>query len=410
MMARCLRTMVVLTGLLLATPESPRAEIVPEESGTVLRLAPGADPHRVWVADRMFRHSILFDGDTGVALGMLDITWSLGGQTPCVSRERGEIYVVEPVYSRGHRGERKDYVTIYDALTLQVVGEVELPTKSADIGHGVALATILDGGRFLVIFNQTPATSVSVVDLPARRFAGEIQTAGCAMVYATGPRSFGMLCGDGTALRVDLDELGQEARSVHSLSFFDAVTDPLTEKGARDGNRWLFASFEGYLHEIDFSGERPKPGTPWDLFSKADREDSWRVGGIQHLAVHRDRRSLYSLVHQGGAGTHKDSGSEIWVYDLESRTRIQIMDVPKLLPGLLRPIVGVEAGGVLDWFLRLLLPNLGAHSIVVTQDSQPLLFVRHGQTGAVGVLNATTGEHLRDLEESGISGGTMALP
>src|SRR3990172_2894430 len=232
MLARYLRTMVVLTGLLLATLESPWAEIVPEETGTVMRLAPGSDPHRVWVADRMFRHSILFDGDTGVALGMVDINWSLGGQTPSISRERGEIYVVEPVYSRGHRGERKDYVTIYDALTLDVLGEVELPTRSADMRHGVALATVLDGGRFLVIFNQTPATSVSVVDLKARSFAAEIHTAGCAMVYATGPRSFGMLCGDGTALRVDLDEQGREARSVHSLSFFDPVTDPLTEKGA----------------------------------------------------------------------------------------------------------------------------------------------------------------------------------
>lgn len=410
MRVRYLVAALMFGALSMAPPNPLEAEITTDEIGTVMRLAPGHDPHRIWVADRLFRHSVLFDGDTGTALGMVDITWSLGGQPPCSSPERREIYVVEPVYSRGHRGERKDYVTIYDALTLSVVGEVELPTKSADVGHGVALATVLDDGRFLVIFNQTPATSVSIVDLETRRFSGEIQTAGCAMVYAAGPRSFGMLCGNGTALRVDLDDRGQLVAAVHSPSFFDPVADPVTEKGARDGSRWLFASFEGHLYEVEFSGPAPSAGEPWSLFTVEDRDDHWRVGGIQHLAVHRERRRLYSLVHQGGPGTHKESGSEIWVYDLRTRKRVQSIAVPKLLPGLLRPIIGISAGSSLDWVLRLVLPNLGAHSVVVTQDEQPLLFVRHNQTGVVGVVDATTGEHVRDLEESGISGGGMALP
>jgi hypothetical protein len=209
---------------------------------------------------------------------------------------------------------------------------------------------------------------------------------------------------------VDLDEQGQLVAAVHRVSFFDPVADPLTEKGARDGSRWMFASFEGHLYEIEFSGQMPSAGEPWDLFTPEDRNDHWRVGGIQHLAVHRERRRLYSLVHQGGPGSHKDSGSEIWVYDLQTRKRVQTIAVPKLLPGLIRPIVGISAGSGLDWLLRLVLPNLGAHSVVVTQDDQPLLFVRHNQTGVVGVVDATTGEHVRDLEESGISGGGMALP
>jgi hypothetical protein len=153
----------------------------------------------------------LFDGDTGSRSARVDGTFSLSGPSPLVSPKRGEIYVVDQVYARGHRGERSDYVTIYDAKTLAVLGDVEIPPRSSSIGHGYATAAVLDDERFLVVFNQDPSNSVSIVDLESRSFVDEIVIGGCALVYPTGGSRFGTLCGNGSALQVELDATGQSS-------------------------------------------------------------------------------------------------------------------------------------------------------------------------------------------------------
>lgn len=376
-------------------------EVVPEQVGD----------HWVWVSDRLFRHSLLFDGDTGRMLGGVDVNAMLSGRGPVVSRIRSELYVVEDVYSRGHRGERRDFVTIYDARTLAVTGEVEIPPKVAQVGHGMGLVALLDEDRFLLTFNQTPGSSVTVVDLEKRSVVGEIDIAGCALVYPTGRVTFGSLCGDGRALQVRLNEDGTLDEMFHSETIFDVVKDPLIEKGIRYGNRWLFSSFEGWLHEIDFSSDIPVLQARWSLFSADERASAWKVGGVQHLAVHEATRSLYSIVHSaGGRGTHKDAGSEVWVYDLRSQKRLARFDAPNLLLPFLRPYLETEAGGLVESALSLVMPNLGIHSVVVTQDASPVLFVRNSELGAIAVVDAFSGRRLRDIEETGLSGGSLLIP
>jgi methylamine dehydrogenase heavy chain len=380
----------------------------------------------VWASDSVLKRSALFDADTGRMLGMVNGGEGVSPLHPHVSRARREVYVVETVYSRGHRGARTDLVTIYDAVTLAVTGEVEIPPRRADNGNGVAIAALLDGDRFLVVLNQNPGTSVSVVDLESRSFAGEIATPGCALVLPVGPRRFGMLCGDGTAQALTLDDAGREASRARSEPFFDATHDPLTEKGVREGGspvdgpggspvdgpgaRWHFASFEGYLHSLDFAGEKPVAEAKWSLFPDLDRQDGWRIGGLQHLALHAASGRLYSAVHQGEAGSHKDAGPEVWVYDLKQRARVQRIVVANLTAAFLRPRIGIEAGGWADWLLSALLPNPGADTLAVTRDGAPLLLAGERESGAVGVYDATTGEHLRDLEETGIGGGLLVVP
>jgi methylamine dehydrogenase heavy chain len=261
-----------------------------------------------------------------------------------------------------------------------------------------------------VVFNQNPGMSVSVVDLESRSFLNEIGTGGCALVLPVGPRRFGMLCGDGTAIAITLDEAGREIARTRSAVFFDATKDPLTEKGVRDGGRWHFASFEGGLHSIDFTGEAPLAAEPWSLFSDAERSAGWRIGGMQHLALHGKSGRLYSVVHQGGAGSHKDAGPEVWVYDLAQRRRVQRIEVQNLTAAFLRPQIGIEAGSFGDWLLKSLLPNPGADTLAVTQDDAPLLLAGERESGAVGVYDATSGAHLRDLEETGIGGGLLVVP
>jgi methylamine dehydrogenase heavy chain len=192
--------------------------------------------------------------------------------------------------------------------------------------------------------------------------------------------------------------------------FFDATTDPLTEKGVRSGALWRFASFEGRLYAIDFSGAAPAPAEPWSLFNDAERSAGWRIGGMQHLALHQKSDRLYSVVHQGVSGSHKDAGPEVWVYDLAERKGVQRIAVGNLTAAFLRPQIGIEPGGVADWLLKHALPNPGADTLAVTQDDAPLLLAGERQSGAVGVYDARTGEHLRDIEEVGIGGGLLVVP
>ncbi|MGB5697297.1 MAG: amine dehydrogenase large subunit [Polyangiales bacterium] len=395
---------------LLALTPRVGAEVPPEKVGQVMQLPATAGDHWLWVPDRVLRHSVLFDGDTGRMLGAIDSGVQITPKAPIWSRTRGEIYNVDTVYSRGHRGERHDYVVVYDSRTLDVEGEVEIPPRAADTSTGIALVGMLDGERFLVVLNQAPGASVSVIDLEQRRLVTEVQTAGCAAVFPAGPTRFGMLCGDGTAMTVHLKDDGELDRMTRSSPFFDVVDDPITEKGVRNGSTWVFASFGGLLYEVEFGGDAPAPKTPWPLFTGDELQDEWRIGGAQHLALHPGTKRLYSIVHRGEPGSHKAPGDEIWVYDLAAQKKVAVFSAPNLIPAFVGPQAGFDATGNIASVLSWVLPNIGVHSIVVTRDSKPLLFVRHADLGAVGVIDALSGEQLRHIPEAGLSGNLLVVP
>jgi methylamine dehydrogenase heavy chain len=386
------------------------AQVAIDEVGGVARLREAEGAHWVWIPDMVLRRSALFDGDTGQMLGMIDSGMNLTPKAPQWSHERGEIYSVDRIYTRMHHGEMKDFVFVIDDQTLEVIAEIELPARVADTATGIALLGMLDGDRFLAVLNTSPGSSVSIVDLEERKLVTEIQTAGCAGIYPAGPRRFGMLCGNGTAITVALTNEGELDLVGRSKPFFDVVADPVSEKGVRDGSRWLYTTFRGQVHVIDYAAEIPEPSSPWSLFSHSELEAGWRPGGAQYLAYHRPTKRLYSLVHKGRSGSHKEPGREVWAWDVETRSRVLKFPIPNLLVAFIRPQVGFEAGGVVDWLLRSLLPNEGAHSIVVTQDDDPVLFVRNLELGAASVLDADNGEHIRDLEEIGFAGALLVVP
>lgn len=378
----------------------------PEPVGRV-ELAPAPAPHQLWVADLLFRRSALFDGDGGRFLGV--VSAGVGAITPVFSQERGEIYLPETHYSRGSRGERTDVVTIYDVTTLAPVAEIAIPPRRADIVPGIGLVTLLDDGRFLAIFNYSPATSVSIVDVAERRFVGEIVTPGCSLVYGAGPRRFWMLCGDGTLLQVILDEAGAERARERSARFFDPVADPVTEKPVRRGTEWLFVTFAGVVHPVDASGAAPRFGEPWSLLDEADRAASWRIGGTQNLALHEPSGRLYALVHQGGPHGHKDPGTVVRVYDVDSRARVQEIEPRNLLAAFVAQQIGTRSGALL-WLLERAMPNPGLDSIVVSQDPEPRLFGVSLRAGTVGVWDARSGAFLRFLENTGLAPGLLQAP
>lgn len=337
--------------------------------------------HWVWVNDIVFHHmadgkAFLIDGDSGRMLGMLSTGFGFNGVV--LPANKALILSPETYFSRGTRGQRTDVVTLYDPAKLSPVGEIVIPPKRAGTLPMVQNSALTDDDRFLLIYNFTPAQSVSVVDLRSRKVVGEIDTAGCALVYPVGPRAFFSLCGDGAALLVTLDDTGKLANKQRSAKLFDPQSDPVTEKAVRDGKTWLFASFAGDIVPVEYADGSVRAGTRWSLTSAAERKDKWLPGGMQHLAIHAGSRRLFSLMHQGGPDSHKDPGTEIWVYDVTNKRRTQ----------------------------RIALQG-PATSITVSTDSKPLLFSIFIGAQKVDVLDAQTGKLLRSIPEIGFTPSTL---
>ena len=405
---------ILLASLGASVMAEPSSE--PEPIGAVRSLPAQPGPHWFWLTDLILHRTALFDADSGDMLGSISAGTAGVGfiVSPLFSADRKEIYVAESYYSRGVRGDRTDVVTVYDGQTLQPLQEISIPPKRAEYFPGNAPNALSDDGRFMAVFNLTPMTSLSIVDVRERRFVGEVQAPGCSLVYGAGPRRFFMLCANGGALVVTLDDAGGEQSVVRTPPFFDPNNDPVTEKAVRRGNEWLFVSFEGQIHPVDVSGPELRFGEKWSLVDDADRAAQWRVGGGQHLAVHASSGRLYTLMHQGPKDTHKAPGTEVWVYDLSTRKRLQ--RIPTMNP--LLSFVGQQMGlaqegrtsGLTAWAMGKMLPHPGIERIAVTQDNKPVLVVGSALPPTVTVYDAMTGAVVREISEPGIAGTLFYTP
>lgn len=374
--------LAVIFGLLITStvafaelkPDVLKSERLPAEPG----------PHWVWVNDINLYSIVngkayLVDGDSGRFLGMLGL-----GFFPTkllIPADKNTLYTTETYYSRGTRGERTDIIGIYDAQELKPIGEIIIPNKRLmgipTEGH----MAITDADRFIIIYNFTPAQSVTVIDVKARKTLSEIETPGCSLVYPTGSHSFFMICGDGSLVSLQLDDQGREIDRTITKSAFDPDNDPIEEDGVRLGDRWLFVSREGYIHTFDASAKALTLSTPWSLPSEDERQASWRVGGNQLIARHAASQRLYVLMHKGGKYTFWDPAEEIWVYDLEQHVRLQRIKVEH-----------------------------PATSIQVSQDAEPLLYTTLFGGSNLDVYGAKTGEHVRTVEELGASPVFLQIP
>ena len=403
------RALIVLAALVFCAVRIS-AEVAPEHTGEVASLPMPPQPHWVWTADLVLQRSALMDADGGGFLGM--INGGYGTVMPLVARSRPEIYVPATYYSRGTHGTRTDVVEIYDVEHLAVQGEVVIPPKRATNAVALAHAALSDDDRFVVIFNWTTGTSLSIVDVQNRRFAGEIETPGCSLVYPVGPRRFLSLCADGAVFTLTLNDDGSEAGRTLSKPFIDPKVDPVTEKAVRVGDDWLFVSFDSIIHPVNGSGATPTFGEPWSLIDDTDKREEWRIGGNQHLAVHRASGRLYALMHRGGADTHKDPGEEVWVFDIATHKRVTRVKLKN--PGF--TVYGFPIGegtgtlgSLVDWLADRLAPPMVGY-IAVTQDAHPLLVTSSQFTGMLGIYDAETGAFLRRVGPTGWTSDVLQAP
>jgi len=354
------------------------------ENVSVARLPePGA--HRIYLSDVAINHIVdgrlhVIDGDALKYLGVVSIGFT-GNAT--LSVDRKELYVATTYYSRLSRGERSDVVDIHDPQTLEHRGEIAIPPRHAQALPYKGLARPSADGRWLFVQNATPASSVTVVDLKARKFAAEIPTPGCWIVipsHSAGNR-FSTLCGDGTIQSIVLNDNGSLNARARSPRFFDPDEDPLFVQADNIGDRHFFVSFKGRLHAVDLSGDEPRIEASWPLAAGEEARKGWRPGGYQLLAIHRKSGRLFVAMHAGGReGSHKDPAREIWVFDLEARKRLAR------------------------------LPGHNAIAIAVGQGDAPKLFAVDGLKMGLAVFDAgARPRFLRRMEQIGDSATLMEL-
>jgi methylamine dehydrogenase heavy chain len=244
--------------------------------------------------------------------------------TLLVPDKRPEFYVADTVWSRGVRGTRTDFITIYDTQTLNPIGEIVLPgTKRALITAMEGLLTFTDDQRMALVFNFTPASSVAVVDLIKRQVLGEVDIPGCSLVYPSGARGFSTLCSSGTLLTVRLDANGAVAGRSETKAFNPLDTDPLFTASTLVGGVRYFPSLHGRVQPIDMRGDEVKVLPDWQLVTAADAAGQWRPSGWQIVAS--DEQKLLYVLMQPDAheGTHKDPATEVWVFNVATKARVK---------------------------------------------------------------------------------------
>ncbi len=357
------------------------AQIQPEPTGVISTLPDAWPAHWVIVQDGAFFHMnngkfIVVDADSDDSADRFKGSFD-GAFIPQFyqAKTKPEMYVAETFHSRGTRGERTDVLTIYDKRSLAPIGEVIIPPKRISGMPTNYHLQLVDDEKIALAYNFTPATSVTVVDVVNREYLGEIPIPGCSLVYPMAGRAFASLCSDGSMMSVQLDEDGQQSSTSKTDVFFDANGDALMEKAAMINGVGYFPTFLGRVFPIDLSGPEVEVGEPWSLVG--DEEGGWRPGGIQVTGTDSNGH-LYVLMHPDGyEGSHKDPGTEVWVFDPETRSRVD----------------------------RIAL-QLPAITMGTTHDDDPLLLVTNINL-EVDVYNIGSGEYLRTL--SGIGAETPFL-
>lgn len=324
--ARAVLPLALLAAAWPAAAERVDTSRLPE-TATVAPMPAFGGP-RLWLSDPAMGHLVdgrmhLVDG------GRLDFVALLGsGYAGLVqlSRDGRHVYVATTYHSRLQRGTRTDVVEVYRASDLALLHEIEIPPKRTQGLQIKALTAVSADDRFLFVQNATPATSITVVDLQARRVTAEIENPGCwgALPWPANARRISTICGDGTTTTYDLDAAGALAATHAGPAFFDADRDPVFMHFEQHGERFFFVSFAGMVHAVRTGDTALVPdGAPWSLMTDAARKQGWRPGGFQLFAVDPNGRRLVVAMHEGGGeGSHKNPASQLWVYDLAQQRRL----------------------------------------------------------------------------------------
>lgn len=341
-----MRIIILVASCLTLWAQSAQSQIAPELVGSETM----GDPGKNWIMGITNNGGYIYDADSGEMQGMISLSANTSSFE--INQERRQFYAPESYYSRGVHGARTDIVAIYDFENLSPIAEIEIPKKIAVLGFRRHVG-MLGNGRHFLVFNLTPAQSVSVVDVESRMFVGEISTPGCAMIMPVADNDFMMICGDGTLQLIQLDAQGKEVNRARSKKFFEVLEDPVFDRPFRTADGWLLTTHAGLVYTVTVDGSDIRLSKAWSLATEEDAEQKWRPGGGEFGAIHQASGLLYILMHKAEKDyTHHDSGAEIWVMDVSGQRRLERIKLEK-----------------------------PAYSLYVTQSDEPKLVVSEDEGG-----------------------------
>ncbi|HEX7951481.1 MAG TPA: amine dehydrogenase large subunit [Burkholderiales bacterium] len=321
--------------LAVAAPASSQvadAVAVPEAEVPATAVLPAPAAQWAYIGDSLKGGIRIVDGVRGKLLATVQ---SAPLSDFAVAPDGSAFYVSESIWTRGNRGTRQNLLAIYDARTLKLQTEIELPGRLLIASRALNFTLSADG-HYAYIFDMDPATSIHVVDLVQRRFVSTVEVPGCGLAIAIGSVRTASLCSDGSLATVEFDAKGQGS-PVRTRAFFSAEDDPIFDNSWADAatGKLVLLSYTGLIYEADLA-EATKIAKPWSLHEAAGLPRvttkplivNWLPGGRQPIAVDPDTSRAYVLMHMGEYWTQKVGGSELWEVDIKARRVLRRLPLP----------------------------------------------------------------------------------
>jgi methylamine dehydrogenase heavy chain len=307
---------------------------VPEAEENDVATLPQLSPHWGFITNWVRGGIRIVDGDSGKLLGTI---YSAQLSDFAIDPAGNCFYVAETMWTRGNRGTRQDLLTVYDARTLKIAAEIEIPGRLL-IGNRPLNLTISPDGAHAFVYNLDPSTSIQVVDLVKRRFVSTLQVPGCGLAIAGRGGAVVSLCSDGS-MATTLYNTGKTGTPKRTPAFFSADTDPIFDNSFVDrrNGRALFLTYSGLVYEASL-GSTPVIGEPWSIQMAAGMPKAatgpllvnWVPGGREPIAFNRASGKAYILMHMGEFWSQKAPGNELWEIDVAARKvlRRKRLDAP----------------------------------------------------------------------------------
>ncbi|MDQ6434416.1 amine dehydrogenase large subunit [Mesorhizobium sp. LHD-90] len=313
-----------------AHAQQAQGELQPEEFGNV-KIPP--DTEMLFSVDLALNHVVdgrtyVLDAKTLKPLGIIGTSFLGMINVPNGTKD---IYVATSHQTRTTRGERFDFVEIYSGEDLTFKEEIPISNNRAQALNYRALLQPSADFKYLYVQNATPATSVTVVDMAAKKQIGDIPNPGCYGIFPASKTAtrIATLCGDGTLGTIDVKADGTGEMKA-SEAIFDPDKDAIFTSGYRWGEHWVLPSYAGNIYIINVDGETATLIDKIEVSKGVDGD--WRPGGYQPLAVHDKNGVAYMLMHSNGTeGSHKNPAEEIWAVDLKEK---KVVGRSKSVPGI----------------------------------------------------------------------------
>ncbi|WP_181704799.1 methylamine dehydrogenase (amicyanin) large subunit [Chthonobacter rhizosphaerae] len=344
------------------------------EDEPVVLQAPAPDARRVYVNDPAHFAAItqqyIVDGNTARVVGMVDAGFL---PNPVVASDGSFFGHVSSVWSRIARGERTDYVEVFDPVTHEPTADIELPnTPRFLVGTYPWMSALTPNNKTLLFYQFSPTPAVGVVDLAGKRFDRMIEVPDCYHIFPSSDQTFYMHCRDGSLLKVTRGEGGEP--QTQNTEVFHREDEYLINHPAYSpkNGRLVWPTYTGKIFQADLGGENATFREPIEAFTEEEKQAGWAPGGWQQVAYHRDSNRIFLLADQRPQWTHKTPSRFVLVIDAETGQRIARYDL----------------GRNID-------------SIAVSQDAEPQLYALSTVERTLFIHDAATGEETSSVDQLG---------